>query len=164
MRSKTFNLWLSWCGSCSQWVVSQSPRSKSPEVCLLLVLFGNLWLCHIRSHPLGYSMLLYCLILSRVEANCFWQQNTNIFLQHKSGGLFFSLRVMSTLVSSSSSYYGYLPGLLVGDLFDLKIAAWVILSRFHFNHTCKTTLCFMATYRKPTRNISAVFTQNEFWK
>lgn len=158
MRSKTFNLWLSWCGSCSQWVVSLSTGSKRSEVCLLLVLFGNLWLCDIHSHLLGYSMLLYCLILSRFEANCFWQQNTNIFLRHKSGGLFFSLRVMSTLVSSSSSFYHYLPGLLVGDLFDLKIPVWVLLSRFYLNPTCKTTLCFMATYRKPTWDISAVFT------
>lgn len=47
-------------------------------------------------HSLGYNMLLYCLILSRVEVNCFWQQNTNIFLGHKSEGLYF-LRVMSTL-------------------------------------------------------------------
>lgn len=64
MRSKTFNLWLSWCGSCSQWVVSQGPGSKSPEVCLLLVLFGNLWLCDIRSHPLGCVALLPHIIQS----------------------------------------------------------------------------------------------------
>lgn len=67
MCSKTFNLWLSWCGSCSQWVVSQGPGSKSLEVCLLLVLFGNLWLCDIRSHPLRYVAVLPHIILSWVE-------------------------------------------------------------------------------------------------
>lgn len=64
----------------------------------------------------------------------------------------------ASFVRSSSSYHGYSPSLLIGDLFNLKITAWVILSRFQLNCTCKTTLCFTATYRKPTRDISAVFT------
>lgn len=64
----------------------------------------------------------------------------------------------ASFVRSSSSYHDYLPSLFIGDLFDLKITAWVILWSFDLNCTYETTLCFMATYRKPTRDISAVFT------
>lgn len=47
----------------------------------------------VTSATIHWAVLLYCLILSRVEENCFWQQNGNIFLQRKppSGALFFSL-------------------------------------------------------------------------
>lgn len=46
----------------------------------------------VTSAAIHWAVLLYCLILSRVEENCFWQQNANIFLRRKppSGALFFS--------------------------------------------------------------------------
>lgn len=46
----------------------------------------------VTSAAIHWAALLYCLILSRDEENCFWQQNANIFLQCKppSGALFFS--------------------------------------------------------------------------
>lgn len=54
----------------------------------------------VTSSALHWAVLLYCLILSRVEENCFWQQNANIFLRCKppSEALFFySLQWMSKL-------------------------------------------------------------------
>lgn len=45
----------------------------------------------VTSAVVHWTMLLYCLALSRVEQNCFWHQNPNIFLRYKppSGALFF---------------------------------------------------------------------------
>ena len=46
----------------------------------------------VTSAAIYWAMFLYCLTLSRVEQNCFWQQNANIFLQCKppSGDFFAS--------------------------------------------------------------------------
>lgn len=46
----------------------------------------------VTSATIHWAVLLYCLILSRVEEDYFWQQNANIFLRRKppSGALFFS--------------------------------------------------------------------------
>lgn len=75
----------------------------------------------VTSATIHWPVLLYCLILSRVEENCFWQQNANIFLQHKhpSGALFFSLcpKMIMRFIRSSTCF-DYLLSLLTGQKLD----------------------------------------------
>lgn len=105
----------------------------------------------VTSLALHWAMLLYCLILSRVEENCFWQQNANIFLRCKSpsGALFFSsLQWMSKLCKVLLYYgnHGYFPNLLTGELCDYKIRVWFSFSR---TDLAVHSMWFMASIKRP---------------
>ncbi len=123
----------------------------------------------VTSAAIHWAVLLYCLILSRVEGNCFWQQNANIFLWHKppSGALFFSSRwrmMMSKLCKVL---------LLLLWLLTQPSHWWIVwLEDYHMGHSLKVWVelymqnhRFMGPIQKPPLGrFCCFFTLNEFWK
>lgn len=104
MCSKTFNLWLSWCGSFHQGL---SVRAQVQKGLRFVCCWFFLETCgFVTSATIHWPVLPYCLILSTVEKNCLWQQNASIFLKHKppSGALFFffCLMMMVSFIRTSS--------------------------------------------------------------
>lgn len=96
----------------------------------------------VTSSALHWAVLLYCLILSRVEENCFWQQNANIFLRCKppSEALFFcSLQWMSKLceVLLYHGNHGYFSDIIPVNFVTMRIVYVSFFKRLtvHAKHT-----------------------------
>lgn len=93
------------------------------------------------STTIHWLVLPYCLILSTVEENCFWQQNTNIFLKHKppSGALFFSLclMMMASFIRSSSCLG------CITRWFSLLKRPTTVCESIHFEPSTETCMSFV---------------------
>lgn len=122
----------------------------------------------VTSAAVHWAVLLYCLILSKVEENCFWQQNANIFLRHKppSGALFF-YSCLGMMMSKLCKVLLWLLWLLtqpshwwVAWIEDYSV--WVILSTTWAVHSSHH-ICFMGPIQKtPLGHSCWFFTLNEF--